>query len=153
MTNDATRATATALPADPLAPRGSLTCSIDMKALRKLDMKGLHDLRDVIHTMAEVLGGILCQPRFSMDDENRYNGAGELLENILEFLNGYEQAAVNVATAAEPSASRDVEWRHWTILGFEADMSDDLAEFAVHAAQAVRDEATAQFRERHPRRE
>lgn len=134
---------------DPLAPRGRQSLEINMTALRKLSMKELHDFRDVVHTVGEILAGFNCQPRFA-GDNHRLTAAGELLEDIAELMSGYEQAAVNVAVAAKPTASRDVEWRGWTILGFEADMADDLADFAVHAAEAVRDEAEAKFRERHP---
>jgi hypothetical protein len=122
-----------------------------MAALRKLGMKELHDFRDVMHTVGEILAGFNCQPRFSKDERNRLNGAGELMEDVAELVSGYEQAAVNVAKAATPTSSDDVEWRGWTVLGFEADMADDLADFAVVATQAVRDEAEAKFRERHQR--
>src|SRR5690606_35245361 len=119
-------------------------------ALRKLGMKELHDFRDVVHVIGDVLAGFTCQPRFGHEDhEHRLNGAGELLEDIAELMSGYEQAAVNVAVAAKPTSSDAVEWRGWTILGFEADMADDLASFAVLATEAVRDEAEAKFRERH----
>lgn len=143
--------TATDCARDPLTPRGRTSLEIDMTALRKLGMKELHDFRDVIHVISDVLTGFGCQSRFASDhDEHRSNSAGALLEDIAELMSGFEQAAVNVAVAAKPTASRDVEWRGWTILGFEADMADDLADFAVHAAEAVRDEAEAKFRERHP---
>lgn len=150
MATSTNNTTATDCARDPLAPRGSMNCGIDMAALRKMSAKELHDFRDVVHTLAEVISGFCCQPRFSREEENNYNEAGGALEGISDFLNSYEQAAVNVAVAAKPTASRDVEWRGWTILGFEADMADDLADFAVHAAEAVRDEAEAKFRERHP---
>lgn len=136
---------------DPLAPRGRQSCEINMAALRKLGMKELHDFREVMHTVGEILAGFNCQPRFSKDEENRLNGAGELMEDVAELVSGYEQAAVNVAKAATPTSSDDVEWRGWTVLGFEADMADDLADFAVVATKAVRDEAEAKFRERHQR--
>jgi len=152
MPNDATRATATPLTNDPLAPRGRLSCEIDMAALRKMGMKELHDFRDVVHVIGDVLSGFTCQPRFGHEQhEHRLNVAGEMLEDIAELMSGYEQAAVNVAKAATPTGSGAVEWRGWTILGFEADMSDDLAAFAVLATEAVRDEAEAKFREQHAR--
>lgn len=137
---------------DPLAPRGRLSCEINMAALRKLGMKELHDFRDVMHVLGEILAGFNCQPRFSTDEGNRLNGAGELMEDVAELVSGYEQAAVNVAKAAAPTGSDAVEWRAWTVLGFEADMADALADFAVTAVHAVRDEAEAKFREQHARR-
>ncbi|MGN6548663.1 MAG: hypothetical protein ACTHJ3_02030 [Pararhizobium sp.] len=144
--------TSTDCPRDPLTPRGRTSLEIDMTTLRKLGMKELHDFRDVMHVIGDVLSGFTCQPRFGHEHhEYRLNGAGELLEGIAELMSGYEQAAVNVAVAAKPTGSDAVEWRGWMILGFEADMADDLAPFAVLATEAVRDEAEAKFREQHRR--
>ncbi len=140
ISNDGQRGTAEPLSRDPLAPRGRVSIQVDMTILRQLDMTDLRNLRDAVRTTSDVMAGLCCQPRFS-DDNNNYTHAGRIVENILEFLNAYEQAAVNVARAATPVERREVEARHWTILGFEAVMGDDLADFAVHAAEAVRDEA------------
>jgi len=145
MPNDATRATAPPLSNDPLAPHGRLSCEIDMAALRKLGMKELRDFRDVMHVIGDVLTGFKCQPRF------RQNGAGDLLEDIADLMSSYEQAAVNVAVAAKPTSSDAVEWRGWTILGFQADMADDLAHFAVLATEAVRNETDAKSHEQRAR--
>ncbi|MQW45564.1 hypothetical protein GHK68_25710 [Sinorhizobium meliloti] len=132
---------------DPLAPRGSTSCDIDMTALRKMSMKELRDLRSALHTAGELISGFCCQPRFLTEDGNNYNGAGNVLEDICDFLGRYEQAAVNVSVAAKPTTSSEVEWRGWTILGFEADCAEDLVPFAVKVAEAVRDKAEAKSRE------
>ncbi|WP_140426958.1 hypothetical protein [Ensifer aridi] len=136
-----------AISRDPLAPRGRTSCDIDMAALRKMGMKELRDLRNVLHTVGEVISGFCCQPRFLTEDRNNYNEAGNVLEDICDFLGRYEQAAVNVSVAAKPTTSSEVEWRGWTILGFEADCAEDLLPFAVKVAEAVRDKAEAKSRE------
>ena len=151
MPHNTIQAAVEGLPKDPLAPRGPMNCDIDMAALRKMSMNELRSVREALHTLSNVASGFLCQPRLSQERGNSYNLAGEALEHIAEFLLGYEQAVVNVAAAARPTAAKEVEWRAWTILGFEADMADDLAAFAVLAAEAVRDEAQAKFREEHRR--
>ncbi len=122
---------------DPLAPRGPMTLTIDMAALRRLSMKEIRDFRSVMHTLSDVLCGLNCQPRFAEGD--LYNEAGEILDTIIDFINGYEQAAVNVARAAMPASPHDIEWRAWTVIGFEADMADELAPLAVAATEALRD--------------
>nr|WMC97928.1 hypothetical protein RAR13_04225 [Aminobacter aminovorans] len=122
---------------DPLAPNGSLACSIDMTALRSMNMLELRNFRSVMHSLADVLCGLCSQPRFFNDDE--YNGAGKLIDCILEFIGSYEQAAVNVAVATKPSDAGSAENRAWTIISFEADMADNLAEIAVLATEAIRD--------------
>ncbi|MDX0615130.1 hypothetical protein GOD03_11605 [Sinorhizobium medicae] len=133
---------------DPLAPRGSLSCDIDMAKLRKMSMRELHDLRSALHSMSEITAAFSCQGRFSSNDGN-YNAAGDVIEDLYEFLSRYECALINVAKAAKPTASRDVEWRAWTILSSEADCADELAPFAVIASEAVRDEAAAKTFERY----
>ncbi|MCV3239688.1 hypothetical protein [Mesorhizobium sp. ZC-5] len=135
---------------DPLAPNGPLTSSIDMAALRGLSMKELFDIRDVMHTLGDVISGFCSQPRFFMDESYSYNDAGCMLEDISSWISAYEQAAVNVAKAATPTAPQDVAKRAWTVLAFEADMCDDmcLADLAAMAAAAVRDVEVAKFDER-----
>ena len=137
---------------DPQAPHGPLACNIDMAALRALKMKELNDFRSVMHTISEVLCGFSCQPRFG-DEEARdgINNAGRLLNDIIDFINGYEQAAVNIARSAKPATAGEIEYRAWTILGFEADMADGLHDIAITAVQAAKDEAEAAFQERHAR--
>ncbi|MDE4621714.1 hypothetical protein [Sinorhizobium meliloti] len=134
---------------DPLAPRGAMSFEIDMAKLRKMSMKELRDFRSVLHSMSEIAAAFSCQTRFSSEDGDNFNDAGNALQDLLEFVSRYEQALINVAKAAEPTASRDVEWRAWTILGYEADCADQLATFAVIASEAVRDEAEARTRERY----
>ncbi len=112
-----------------------------------MGMKELRDLRNVLYTVAEVVSGFSCQPRFSTEEGNTYNAAGNVLAVICDFLSSYEQAIVNVSIAAKPTASSEVGWRGWTILSFEADCAEDLAPFAVKAAEFVRDEAEARSRE------
>lgn len=125
----------------------SLSCTVSMQELRKLDAKGLHDLREVLRIMIEILSAFCCQPRFRIENSCIYNSAGEQIEDIARFFEEYEEAIVNAARAAKPVTPAGVEWKSWTILGFEADMADDLPNFAVHAAEAVREEAEAKFNE------
>lgn len=112
-----------------------------------MGMKELRDLRNVLYTVAEVISGFCCQPRFLTEDGKNYNAAGNVLEGICDFLGSYEQAAVNISAAAKPQTSSEVEWRGWTILSFEANCAEDLAPFAVKAAEFVRDEAEVRSRE------
>ncbi len=135
---------------DPALPLGRTELAIDLNALRKCDMKGLGDIRNVINCLTEVLTAFTCQPRFGSKGTCRLNAAGEILDDILDLLHAFEEAAVNVAKAAQPMSAREVEYRAWTILGREADFADDLSEFSALAAAAARDKASAEFKERHP---
>ena len=118
-----------------------------MQALRKLDAKELQDIRDVLNTLSNVTTAFACQPRFGGEDTRTFNGAGNLLEDLTDFLHVYELAVVNVATASTPTTAEDMERRHWTILGYRADYPESLTTCAVSAAEAVRDVASAKFRE------
>jgi hypothetical protein len=133
---------------DPLAPQGSLTCQIDMNALRGLTMSELLSLRDAVHTAMNILCGFACQPRFKIDGEKyTANGAGSLLDTMCDWLAGYEQAVINVAEAATPTSAREEAWRNWLLLGFAADLADDLTELAVMATKAVQSVDKVKFRE------
>lgn len=149
MPNSIIPSAAEGLTNESLTSHGSISCGIDMAVLRKMSMKELHDFREVMHIVGEILAGFSCQPRFSKGEDRCLNSAGELIEDVVELVSGYAQAAVSVAKAATPTGSDAVKWRGWTILGFEADMADDLAGFAVLATRAVSDEAKAKFREEH----
>ncbi|MCG5483680.1 MAG: hypothetical protein KK482_08155 [Sinorhizobium meliloti] len=138
----------TSASADP-AHRDLLSCEVDMTKLRSMSMKQLHDFRNVLHTIGEVTAAFACQPRFSNERSNTYNAAGDLVEDLCQFLGMYEHALVSVAREATPSPSSEVEWRAWTILSYEADCADELIPFAVHASEAVRDEAEAKCMERY----
>jgi hypothetical protein len=140
-----------AIPAkpDPLAPRGSLTCTIDMSALRRMTMAELRALRDALHHAQGLLTAFGCQPRFAGEAKHTQNTAGDIIETICEFLAGYETGVINVAKAAKPASEREAEWQNWTLLSFYADMTDDLADFAVMASEAVRNVATVKFHEDH----
>lgn len=141
MTKNNTAAPVDASECDPQDPNGSLTFTIDMAALRRMDMTELKDFRKVMNTTADVLCGFSSQPRFSVD--NTYNQAGELIDEIIDFINRYEAAAINVARAAKPATAAEAESRAWTLLGYGADMRDDLASLAVGATEAVRDVVAA----------
>ncbi|RVI90794.1 hypothetical protein CN186_22855 [Sinorhizobium medicae] len=140
--------TTTSSVTDP-AHRDLMSCEVDMTKLRSMSMKQLHDFRNVLHTIGEVTAAFACQPRFSNERSKTYNAAGDLVEDLCQFLGMYEHALVSVAREATPSPSSEVEWRAWTILSHEADCADELIPFAVHAAEAVRDEAEAKCMERY----
>lgn len=141
-----------AIPAahDPLAPQGWLSCTIDMSALRGMSMGELRALRDTLNATHKILCAFSCQPRFAGSDDHSQNAAGDLLEDISEWIAGYEQAVVNVAQAMAPETARDAEIRSWTLLGFHADLMDNLPDFAVMASEAARDEVRVKWREDHP---
>jgi hypothetical protein len=135
----------------PQAAQDNSTIRIDVAALQKLSMRELCDFRDALHTLASIMDGFGCQPRFSDYPGGKQNGAGDLLDALNMFLRFYEQAAVDVATEAKPGSAREAEDRGWTLLSFAAGFKDDLSAFAVLAAEAARDEAAAKIAAIHQR--
>jgi hypothetical protein len=100
--------------------------------------------------MGDVMSDLLSQPRFHVveSDGGVSNlDAGNLLEKIAELISCVEQAAVDVAKAAEPAASEEIQMRAWTLIGHEAYCCEDLSRFAVAVSEAVRDESDALYRE------
>jgi hypothetical protein len=115
-------------------------------------MRELWALREGIRTMFDVLTGIRCQSRFDeATRENYSNGAGSLLEELNDWLGGYEQAIVNVAKEAKPKTGDDAEWRGHLLVGYFADLNDSLIEISTVAADAARAEHHARFRDNHAR--
>lgn len=127
---------------DPAMPLGKTQISIDLDALRNADMQELWLLRSGLHTIANVVCGLMWNPQFGDD------AGGMALASLNEFICTYESAVVNVAKASRATDKRDVEWRNWIIVGSEADCTDDLPSLAVTVAEAICAEAAAAFEER-----
>ncbi|HWL06451.1 MAG TPA: hypothetical protein VNQ99_16210 [Xanthobacteraceae bacterium] len=114
----------------------------DIEALSFNEVRGLCQ---AIRTIAQVTEAMTCQPRFEEGDTAVLNGAGVILNNITEFAYDLEKALVERATAAKPASLADARARAWTILAFDLAIGDGLAQHAVRAAQAVRDEQVLLF--------
>lgn len=146
MTQHITVAPEGARAVDPLERYSRVQTGIRVDALRNCAVSELWHLRDAIHTINEVIYGLMWSPHFK--DE----AGGKVLSGLSEFACWYEDAVVAAAKASKPTTKEDVNWRSWTILGHEASCVEDLAAFAVLAVEAVRDEADAAFDERHARK-
>jgi len=126
-------------------PAEAPSITVDLAALQKLTMRELRALRSVLRTTGEILVAFSCQPRF----EGR--GVNDLLLGLRDFISHYEEAAVDVAEAASPASSADIEARAWTLIGDAADLYNGweaLAPIAVIAVEAVRDAGEAERSER-----
>jgi len=128
---------------DPLARHSKIQTGIRVDALRNCSMSELWRLRGAFHTINDVISGLMWCPHF--EDE----AGGKVLTGLSEFACWYEDAVVAAAKAAKPTAKEDVQWRSWTILGNEVSCTEDLATLSAMAAQAVCDEAKADFSDRH----
>jgi hypothetical protein len=117
--------------------------TIPMARLEGLTISELSGLRDALHTISDVLSGLLCQPKFSDTNENRFNGAGTVLDGILSQISGAEESVINFLRSSQAGSETEAEDRAWALIGFEADMRDDLSDFAVLSVKSVGDVAKA----------
>lgn len=118
-------------------------CGCKIEELDVLTMRELYDVRDVSRQIANNVGAFLCQPRFA--GEGGSNNAAAILDKIQQLALDIEYLAVYAARNAEPASFDDVKWKHWTLLNYEASMTDDLPSFGVTVAEAVCDQFTGQF--------
>lgn len=76
------------------------------------------------------LTGIVNQPRFSIQEREAYNNAGNTVEEVIEFMNGVETLIYETALAARPATIHARTSRAWLLLRAEASYADDVAQFA-----------------------
>ena len=118
---------------DPLAPCGKLTMTIDMAALKGMDMHGLFTLYQDMTTLSGVTYGLSSSPR----NDDRH--AGKLLCEMAEWFDAWRDAIFNIANAAAPTDPEAAKWRAYIRLNFLASCVDELSEVAVIAAESVRE--------------
>lgn len=100
--------------------------------LAKLSMAELSSLYDAVDLARQTIGGIVNQPRFFRGED--YNGAGAELEGLIDALNEFAGAAVDVAKTASPSDPDAVAQRAWLLLKYSVRCGDSLT---AHAAEAA----------------
>ena len=110
---------------EPPVSERAISCLVDRPKLKTMSMADVRDLREGVETTAEILCGLQCQPRYWNDDMT-HTPAGEILSDILEFLNAYRDACVQVARAAEPTEHDEIEARAWALIRTETEYKDDI---------------------------
>lgn len=65
---------------------GVLMFAVADKKLRKFTVRELHGLRDAAFMMADVLSGIMCQPRYLQGDTHFLNAPGDVLDHLHDLL-------------------------------------------------------------------
>lgn len=132
----------------PLSPKGLIDLTVDMDVLGKMPLDELRSLREAMHTISEVLTGFYCQPRFSQeDDSSKPNAGGHILADLVEFLDSYKTAIINLARATQAKSVREVENKAWLILGQEVEFGDQLVDITALAAEFARDLSNAEAAE------
>lgn len=91
-------------------------------------------LRDGLNTLRDVIGGLMCQPRFQGGKLHTYNAPGSVLEDLAEGLGEEMDRLVKVIRASAP---RD---------GFEADeRAEFLAIYEIENGGSIADALIAPF--------
>jgi hypothetical protein len=76
----------------------------------KLSMFGLYSLYDALGTVASVISGLACQPRFTESGSAvTLPPAGDMLQTFCEFVGIARDAIYNEAIARTPETERDQE--------------------------------------------
>lgn len=74
----------------------------------KLSMDGLFALADALRTVADVIAGLSCQPRFSDGDQLPLHG--DMLQRLCEYING--SRSLIHEEALKRDAETDADRRH-----------------------------------------
>ncbi len=123
----------------PFDPPG-LAIEIEEAKLRALGAKELIDTWQAIGVLSEVLGGLMCQPRFFDErDKLKCNAAGEILEAVDAWLSRVSWAIVCIADSSKSKSADDTETLQWLILQDLAKGCEDLSSFSANAARAAAD--------------
>jgi hypothetical protein len=120
----------------------ALEAKIDRDALRRMSMKELADFASVLRTASDIVGAFSCEPRFQRNARSYgQNAAGGLLAEIEGFLQGYADAAIEVAKETKLDTLDDAEHRSLMLLEDAVRRHVDTPEIVRLAANAVADEA------------
>ena len=101
--------------------------------LRKLSMKELRSLFDLLNNVDETVCAFLNEPRFATG--NQYNAAGEIGISLLDHLNLSIAMVEQVAMDAEPTTQEEREHRAWLLIQRAAHYSESLHEFITAAIE------------------
>lgn len=117
------------------------TLSLDVPTLQRMSMQELTSLYDAVWQARQGLLGSVNQPRFMRG--GKLNGAGEQVDFLIDYFNEIHQMIVDVARAADPATSSEIERRAFLLLKWEVYCGGDLSEIASTACQELADFSSA----------
>lgn len=130
--------------AERLPLHGRQSVKIDLDALDQMGVGLLKSLYCDIHTLNDVLSGMLNRPCHQSSERcYELNVAGSLLDDLHEFLGVYEQAIINAVRTRRPTDPMDVYDRGNLLLRYEAGCDENLLDIASMALDFAKQEADA----------
>ncbi|WP_336067232.1 hypothetical protein [Nitratireductor rhodophyticola] len=130
--------------AERLPLHGRQSVQIDLDALDQMGVGLLKSLYCDIHTLNDVLSGMLNRPCHQSSERSyELNVAGSLLDDLHEFLGVYEQAIINAVRTRRPTDPIDVFDRGNLLIRYEAGCDENLLDIASMALQFAKQEADA----------
>lgn len=127
-----------------------ITATFDAGRLDDMDIDARCAVYDAFHLAAEILHGVMLQPRSQRTSEQ--NGASRIISELVEFFG----LAMDVLVARERErreATPAENERHlFLLLRHEARMADDLAVLAAMATQFVVQQQEVEWDARHARK-
>ncbi|WP_185982671.1 hypothetical protein [Aureimonas mangrovi] len=111
--------------------------------LQNLSMRELRDAREAMVTVADVLSGLLCQPRFIRD--GLYNNAGEILDDLCNLVcNFAEQMEDEAASRSADLTPAEATTRAFLLMMAQAEREDaDCRDLVALAEEAASDRRAA----------
>ncbi|UHD45516.1 hypothetical protein LUX29_21425 [Aureimonas altamirensis] len=102
----------------PTAGAHLLTARVNKLALRSFTLDELLSLSQGLRTIADVTNGVTNTPRYIQDGSCVYNAPGDVLDTVLELLDGMLDDVEREATRRSPEAlsEDDREKRAWIII-------------------------------------
>ncbi|MCF6370059.1 hypothetical protein [Rhizobium halophilum] len=122
--------------------------SINRQKLELMTMKELNILHSAVDPATEALVGVLCQPRSSNEADDRYNGAGNEISDLIDHLDRYKTTILDVTKHSEPTTVNEVRDRAWLLLRAETQYEECLYQFTKLVGEQVALLAEVGFAER-----
>lgn len=114
----------------------------EVEALTAQNLRCLHE---ALKLGADVLTGIICQPRFNKGKNHELNAAGAALDRIIEHLLLCAVHLLEEAKSRPMEDPDDVEERAWMVFTSELNNFGGLPDFAVLAASFAAEKSSADW--------
>lgn len=105
--------------------------SIATTDLCAFEISELFGLYEALRLTENVLDGVMCQPRFNVSGERRFNKAGKALDALNMHIVQCIDLVVDAVKAIETDNKNEIVARAWMLLKYEGNYQEDLDEFLM----------------------
>lgn len=112
-----------------------------------LSLEDLRDIHDGTFCLSGVLAGLSSQPRFRPQEDGNRTAAGVVMFDLLELVNGIQDAAHKAVRAHVPTTEDEANLRAGVLM-FDAATSGEVTTSLVDLAAIIAPHATSQENDR-----